>query len=91
MTSPPIASSEARGEEEETGPSIASSEARGEEERLVNQLPRAKQEAKKRDWSTNCLERSERLRRDLSTNCFERSDWQRRDNGQPIASSEARG
>ena len=85
MTSQPIASSEARGEEEETGLPNASSEARGEEdetgppiglekERLFIQLSRAKQEAKKRDWSTNCLERSKGLRREI---------------GQPIASSEA--
>ena len=46
-----------------------SSNLRVEEGRLVNQLPRAKQEAKKSDLSTNCLERSERLRRgDWSTN-----------------------
>ena len=61
MTDKPIASSEARGLEEETDKSIASSEARDKEER---------------EWSTNCLERSERLRRET---------------GQQIASSKAGG
>ena len=44
-------------------------------ESQVHQLTRAKREAKKGNWSTNCLERSERLRRET---------------GPQIASSEAR-
>ena len=45
MTDKPIASSEARGLEEETDKSIASSEARDKEERVVHQLPWSKREA----------------------------------------------
>ena len=47
--------------------------------RRVHQLPRAKREARKGNWSTDCLERSESLRRwDRSTNCLERSKRLRR-------------
>ena len=46
---------------------------------LFNFWLRVKQEAKRRDRSTNCRERSERLRRrDRSINCCERSERLRR-------------
>ena len=46
----------------QTSPTIAASEARRLEGKLGHLSPRAKQEAKKGDESTNCLERIERLK-----------------------------
>ena len=58
----------------------------------VDQLPRAKREAKKGDRSINCLVRGERqLRKSMSTYCHELSERLKRETGPHIAASEARG
>ena len=98
---PPIATSDARGEEE-TRQQIASRKARRYEETLFQQLPRAKRETKKRDCS-NQLSRAKReakkkipvhqlprakretIKKDWSTNCLERSERLGEDTGLPIA------